>query len=425
VVEKDVNFINEDLAKFVNLAPKGYSMSELEQRGQFMAQLGRDLRKRITEPMPRKAAPTYSVSQLAEICRVDRQRINYLCNKESSTLPRGRMVGRSRVFTLEEVLEWVQTVNALKVPENWRAPIIVSANFKGGSTKSTTAMCLAQGLTLRGRKVLLVDLDPQATLTELCGFYADAEISEDQTVAPFLASFADDEPMKDLSYAVKPTYWKNIDLIPASAELFGAEFNYPAIIKKRPEQAIWALLEKGLAPLRDSYSYVILDTPPSLSYTTVNALMAANSVLMPLVPDSLDFLSSLQFWKLFGDLNGVLAKDENAVGKSYDLINVLLSKVDYNSAATGLIRQWALQAYGNWLLNTEVPRSAAVANSAMRVNTVYDLTKSQDDSSKKTIDRVREPLNRVCEYIDEFYRAKFYLMSQSGEGSENEAVHGE
>lgn len=402
---KEVGYLNKYL---VNLAPKGYSMAELEKRGQFMAELGQQLRMRSTELMPRKFAPTYSVSQLADICRLDHQRIKYLCGREATTLPKGRIVGRAREFTLEEVLEWVNEVPSFSLPPNWQTPTIVSANFRGGSTKSTTAMCLAQGLTLRGHKVLLVDLDPKGALTALCGFYPDVEISEKHTVTSFLASFADDEPMKDLRYAVRPTYWKNIYLIPASAELFGAEFNYSAVIRKRPEQAIWALLSTGLEPLKVDYSYVIIDTPPSLSCTTVNALMAADTVLMPLVPDSRDFLSSLQFWKLFEDLNGVLAKDVNFKGKTYDLIKVLLSKVDYTSPATGLIRQWARQAYGTWLLGIEVPRSSAVANAAMWINTVYDLTKSQGDFRKETIDRVREPLNQVCEYIDEFYRAKFH-----------------
>lgn len=407
-MENETGCMNQVLANFLNLAPKGYSMAELEKRGQYMAELRRELRTQITEPMPRKSAPTYSVSQLADICRLDRQRITYLCNKESTALPKGRLVGRAREFTLEEVLAWVAEVPGYRIPANWRAPTIVCANFKGGSTKSTTAMCLAQGLTLRGRRVLLVDLDPQATLTELCGFYADAEVSEEHTVAPFLASFADDQPLEDLRYAVRPTYWRNIDLIPASVELFGADLNYPAVIRKRPEQPIWTLLSKGLEPLKDEYSYVIIDTPLSLSSTTVNALMAADTVLMPLVPDNLDFLSSLQFWQLFEDLNGVLPKDVNFKGKTYDLIKVLLSKVDYTSPTTELIRHWARQAYGTWLLGIEIPRSSEVANAAMWLNTVYDLTKSQGNFSKKTIDRVREPLNQVCEYIDEFYRTKFH-----------------
>ncbi|MFP3656551.1 ParA family protein, partial [Burkholderia sp. SIMBA_052] len=82
----------------------------------------------------------------------------------------------------------------------------------------------------------------------------------------------------------------------------------------------WAILRKGLEPLRKKYDYIILDTAPSLSYLTLNALMAADSMVMPLVPESLDFISSVSFWGLFSDIAANFMEKES--DKVYDFISV-------------------------------------------------------------------------------------------------------
>jgi len=391
--------------ELVTAPDEGFSLAEVAARGREMTQLAKQLRDKILAPQPRKKAPVFSTSQLAELCGIDRQRVNYLI-KKGGELPQGRMdVGASREFSLEEVQQWVLAEKKLPTRgARSRGAILSSANFKGGSTKTSTAMCLAQGLSLRGRKVLLVDLDPQGSLTELCGYYADVEIQEEHTVAPFIASYTDDEPIKDLSSVVRPTYWNNVSLIPASAALFGSEFNFPLIVRKRPDFKIWTLLRKGLAPMTDEFDYVICDTAPSLSYLTVNALMAADSLIMPLVPESLDFISSMQFWSLFSDLTQMLSSEDS---KRYDMIQIVLSKVDSNSAAVNVVRQWAHMAYGSWMFATEIPYSSAASTGALSFNTIFDQMKGSSDSSKKTIERLRGPLNALCEHIDHFYTAKW------------------
>lgn len=405
-----INHLNQALE---SIAIQPLKLAEVQKKAALMKAMGEDLRNKILAPKPRKRAPTFTVSQLAEVCGIDRQRVNYLLSKEDSALPKGRIADRVREFTLEEVYAWVaETRNLFQKPENVPAPCLIFPNLKGGSTKTSTAMCIGQGLSLRGRKVLMVDLDPQGSLTELCGLYADVEVLYEHTVGPYLESYIEGERMKSLQYAVQPSYWPGIDIIPASAALFGSEFNFPAIIRKQPDFPIWTILREGLADLQSSYSYIICDTAPSLSYLTVNAIMAADTLIMPLVPDSLDFISSIQFWGLFSDLTELFkSKDKD---KTYDMVNVLLSKVDSSSQAGAIVKAWAQKAYGEWLLSLEIPVSSAVSTGALSFNTVYDQMKGNEDASKRTTDRVRLPFNALCERIDTYYMRKW--VSQAKEG---------
>lgn len=365
------------------------------------------LRESILAPRPRKNTPVFTSAQVAEMCGIDRARLNYLATKEGGDHPPGELQGngRSRQFTLAEARKWVQLES--KIPpspllsgKSANASVLLTANFKGGSTKTTTTMCLAQGLSLRGRKVLLIDMDPQASLTELCGFYAEKEVTEDDSLLPFIY---EPETVK-VSSLIQSTYWDGVDLIPAHPSLFSAEFHIPAMVaeyaKNDKTYRFWALLSKGLEEVRSEYDYIILDSAPSLSYLTLNALLAADAIVMPLVPESLDFVSSVTFWNLFSDLAESFVKLEK--DKRYDFVSILLSKVDHSqNSSAPVVRSWAQQAYGDWLHTIEVPASSVMSNGALAIQTVFDISKW--DGGNRTLQRIRTPLEEYCAWIDSFY----------------------
>ncbi len=364
-----------------------------------------ELREQMLAPRPRKKSPVFGSGQVAALCGIDRSKLNYLASKEDLQLPAGELHGngRSRSFTLSEARQWVQKVSGITGrPEGAPGQILISANFKGGSTKTTTTMSLAQGLTLRGRKVLVVDLDPQASLTELCGLYAESDVEEEDTVIPLIY-----RDQQDLQYAVKPTYWDGLDVIPASPSLFSAEFAIPSYVTRDPKFRFWDIIGNGLDPLRAQYDFIVIDTAPSLSYLTINALMASNAMVMPLVPESLDFISSVQFWKLFSDLTTSFMQLEP--GKKFDFISVLLSKVDYGtSSSSPVVRAWAQRAYGDWLLPIEIPASSVVGSEALEFSTVYDI--DTWEGSKKTLSRIRDPFDAFVKIIDDRTVQKWEAM---------------
>jgi chromosome partitioning protein len=148
------------------------------------------------------------------------------------------------------------------------ALVLAIANQKGGVGKTTTAVNLAASLAAREREVLLVDLDPQGNATSGVGIARDQ--SERPTIYHALLGEA------DARSAVLPTEVPHLFVLPSGADLVGAELEL--VSRDARESRLSAALE----PLRGAYEYVLIDCPPSLGLLTVNALVAADRVLVPL-----------------------------------------------------------------------------------------------------------------------------------------------
>ena len=146
------------------------------------------------------------------------------------------------------------------------AKIIAVTNQKGGVGKTTTAINLSALVAESGKRVLLVDVDPQGNATSGVG-KSDADSN---TVYEVVLGDA------KAGEAILPTGFENLDLMPTSIELAGAEIELVTAENRE------SLLKEALSELRDRYDYIFIDCPPSLSLLTLNALTAADSVLIPI-----------------------------------------------------------------------------------------------------------------------------------------------
>jgi len=147
------------------------------------------------------------------------------------------------------------------------AKALAVVNQKGGVGKTTTAINLAAGLALAGRPTLLVDLDPQGNATTGLGVQ-----KEGLYPTVYHALLGNEAPEK----AVQRTALPGLDLLPSDIDLVGAEVELVTIERREHR------LATALAVVRDAYQFVLIDCPPSLGLLTINALVAADSVLVPL-----------------------------------------------------------------------------------------------------------------------------------------------
>ena len=369
------------------------SIEELTALAERASGVVAELRKRMLLPEAKKSPPSITSERLQALCGITKSQMQTRVGK--GVLPPGHVPvnGGRREFTLAEAQEWTRAhrPDSLR-PNGARAVTITVGFFKGGTGKSSTSMTLAQGLSLKSHRVLLVDLDPQGTLTTLNGILPDTDVDEGDTLSNLFFGEA-----ADVRYAIRPTYWHGIDLIPASPALFSAEFALPARQTRDRSFAFWNALNEGLEAVRDHYDVVIIDTPPSLSYMTINAFFAADGVLVPMTPSMLDVSSSAQFWNLFSDLAGSISRSEK-IAKAYDFVHVLMNRVDSQDSATRAVREVIATIYGAKVLPIEIPKTAVASATAVEFATVYDL--SRYEGSHKTYARARDAYDQLVELME-------------------------
>ena len=283
----------------------------------------------------------------------------------------------------------------------WRAPsdpvsILAVQNFKGGVGKSTTAVHLAQNLAIRGYRVLLIDCDSQASATTLFGYVPDLDLSEDETLYPYLR----EGERETLEYAIKKTHFDGLDLIPANLRLFQSEYELAARMA-RGQGALLNRLAQGVASVSDLYDVIILDPPPALGAISLSVLRAANALVVPVPPTVMDFSSTAAFLAMLDETIQELEAVDLAPQLSF--LRFLASKVDDTKSMQKGLLELMRQVFGNAMIRTPLKDSAEIDNATARLMTVYELNGPM--TSKQVRDRCLTYLDGVGGEIEIDIRA--------------------
>lgn len=269
--------------------------------------------------------------------------------------------------------------------------VISIVNFKGGSSKTTSAIHLAQRYALRGYKVLAIDMDPQASLTTMFGYRPEIEFAESGTIYDALKY----EAPVPLSQVIRKTYFHNLDLAPAGLLLSEYETETAYALQHKIDPPFTQRLAIALDEIEADYDLVIIDCPPQLGFTTMTALLASTGLLITVVPSMLDVASMAQFLEMAGET--VQTLEEAAGPIDWNFLKFLIARYEPTDVPQSQMAGFLRSILLDQVLTTPMLKSTAISDAGMTQQTIYELDPSQ--VVKKTLTRILESVNGVA---DEF-----------------------
>jgi len=239
--------------------------------------------------------------------------------------------------------------------------ITALVNQKGGVTKSTTSANLAVGLAMQGKKVLAVDLDPQADLTTILG-WPDTDALP-VTLTDMMQKTISDDAFNP--HAAILHHKEGVDLIPSNIELSGMEMTLVNAMSRE------FALRNVLDTVKQDYDHILIDCPPSLSMLTINALAAANSVIVPVQAQYLPAKGMTQLMKTIG-------KVKKQINPALKVDGILLTLVDTRTNLARMTADTIRQQYGGMLkiYKTQIPIAVKAAEISAAGQSIFAYDKN-------------------------------------------------
>lgn len=217
--------------------------------------------------------------------------------------------------------------------------IIAVANQKGGVGKTTTTVNLAACLAKMGKKVLLVDIDPQGNSTSGLG------IDKRRVEKTVYDCLVNEEKMEN---AAIPTQYENLDICPSNLDLSGAEIELISVMGRENR------LKQSIEGVKDKYDFILIDTPPSLGLITINTLTAANSVIIPI---------QCEFYALEGvsQLVETIKRIKKALNPSLFVEGIVMTMYDARTNLAVEVVDEVKRFFPNKVYRTIIPRNIRVS----------------------------------------------------------------
>jgi chromosome partitioning protein len=398
--------------KPIRFPPVG--LAELQDLSMKASDLMTRARDAALEPNRQKVLRKWGMAEVAELLETNVDTLSRRLKKRPD-LPQGEETGRKRLFSLAELHAIQADMGALprRDPAVDQPVTMAVCNFKGGVAKTTTSIHLGQYMALKGYRVLMLDLDAQASLTQMFGILPHLEVESRDTVLPYLEGpkTAGDNWTGTLATAIRKTHWHNLDLIPANLGLYGAEFALAGRAIEEPGFPFYRVLKDGIATVSADYDVIVIDTAPALSFVNSNALFAADGLVLALPPAMIDLGSAAQFFELMAQLIEQTNSYES-IPKIYDPFSILISKFKPADEVHQTLAGWIRTRFEDHTILSPMLESTVLQKVGPEILTAYEVSNYEGD--RRTFQRALQSLNDVNGEIEAAIRRLWPSRQKAG-----------
>lgn len=356
-------------------------------------------------PDARKELRPFTSAEAAEFLGMDPARLRKL--HFDGKIPEVEMDGRGRrlysganIGEIRRVLDAQSRKHGQFLPgrrEGDRLQVISVANYKGGSSKTTTAIHLAQRLALRGYRVLAIDIDPQGSLTTMFGYTPETEFQSGGNIYDAIR-YDDPVPMHEV---IRKTYFPNLDLAASGLVLAEFEHETPRALNERREPMFFKRLGLAIDQVEADYDVVVIDCPPQLGFLTMSALIAATTVLITVIPSMLDIASMNQFLQMTAGLLNVVSN--YGASLEYDHLKFLITRFEPSDGPQAQMAGFLRALFTDQVMTHTFLKSTAVSDAGLTQQTLYEVDRGE--FNRNTYDRAVESINSVVGEMEELIQA--------------------
>jgi len=283
-------------------------------------------------------------------------------------------------------------------------------NFKGGSGKTTSAVHFAQFMTLHGYRVLLVDLDPQASATSLLGLAPHADVTPEDTFAGWIRRDVNESASALAAALPRHTHWPGLDLLPAAIALQHAEYELMGRLINDRSYPFYDELRQLTAYLDARYDLVVCDCRPDVGMLTINALIAATGLVVPMPPSMIDFASSGEFFDFMAGIVRDFHDSVSAGVMDYDFVRILTTKHRPSDKNQAEIVAWKHAFFREAVLDEIMVETAVLDAAGLVKETLYEF---EPPSNRRSYDRALQAMNASNRAIEAELRKAWAASSRT------------